>query len=426
MAAAGLSPIYFVSSQDVSRLCLSRALVHGQVTIGDCAKDTIDKARFGGRTYSDKAPGMSVLDVAPVVLTRLPAPAGWHASRDPRLWLIRVLTSGVAFLLLALACGRLAEGLAPGSGGFVLVCLALATPLGALAATDFGHVTAAALGFFAFLFAWQRRDVLGGVLAGCAVLVEYQAALIALLLAVYIVVKGRRRLLAYALGGVPGAVILAAYDWAAFRSPFHVSYRYVANRFAKEQAGGFFGIGRPRWHSVAETLFDGRGLLLTSPILVAAGVGLVLLARRHRTEAVLCAAVFAAFLLLEFGYFLPYGGTSPGPRFLVPALPFLALGLGPAYARFPFVTALLALPSLVASIAVELTWSVSPTINAHTIWRELWQTLAHGSDVLHSQLAGSPLTFVGATPVVAAWFVAVCAAAALAVAVGSSRSHRSS
>ena len=36
------------------------------------------------------------------------------------------------------------------------------------------------------------------------------------------------------------------------------------------------------------------------------------------------AGMTVAFVLSDAGYFLPYGGNSPGPRFLVPALPFLA------------------------------------------------------------------------------------------------------
>ena len=49
-----------------------------------------------------------------------------------------------------------------------------------------------------------------------------------------------------------------------------------------------------------------------------------------RAEALACAAATLVFALLSVGYFDPYGGESPGPRFLVPALPFLALGLADA------------------------------------------------------------------------------------------------
>jgi hypothetical protein len=52
-----------------------------------------------------------------------------------------------------------------------------------------------------------------------------------------------------------------------------------------------------------------------------------------RAEALTCAAATVCFLLINAGYFLPYGGNSPGPRFFAPALPFLAVGLAPALRR---------------------------------------------------------------------------------------------
>ena len=59
-----------------------------------------------------------------------------------------------------------------------------------------------------------------------------------------------------------------------------------------------------------------------------AAAGLYLLWRRgFRAEALVCAAVTAAFLLAECGYFDPYGGGSPGP------LTALSRGRGPACGR---------------------------------------------------------------------------------------------
>jgi hypothetical protein len=334
--------------------------------------------------------------------------------------LIRLLTSGAAFILLALAVGRVSEGLSPGQGGAALVTFALATLTGAMAATTFGHVTAAALGFGAFLLAWRGRYSLAGVLAGLAIVVEYQAAIIVAVLAAYVALRGMRHVLAYAAGVLPGGLLLAGYDRAAFGSPFHLSYRYVANRYAREQASGFFGISFPRWHSVDQVLLSDRGLLVASPVIVAAFVGLSLLARRHRREALVCAAIVSGFLVLEFGYFLPYGGTSPGPRFLIPALPFLALGLGPAYSRFPRTTAVLAGASLIASTTLQLTWSWSGNLNyRNTVWGELWTTFAGGNERLHLELASNVLTWAGLSLTQAAFFVLACAAVAFALAVAS-------
>jgi hypothetical protein len=151
---------------------------------------------------------------------------------------------------------------------------------------------------------------------------------------------------------VPPAVALGAYDQAAFGSPFHLSYRYVANRYAERQHAGFFGIGYPTLHGIADVLVGSRGLFVWSPVCIAAAIGLVL-ARRW-----VPLVIVGLFVLVDAGYFLPYGGGSPGPRFLAAALPFLALGLPAAVERFRLPTLALALVSAVTMTVQALSWGV--------------------------------------------------------------------
>jgi hypothetical protein len=105
------------------------------------------------------------------------------------------------------------------------------------------------------------------------------------------------------------------------------------------------------------TLIGPRGLLVVSPVLLAAAVGVVLLWRRGlRAEAATAGAIGVLYLLLNAGYFLPYGGFSPGPRFFAPALPFLLLGLPLVFARAPRLARALAFVSIVLMTANALTW----------------------------------------------------------------------
>ena len=67
-------------------------------------------------------------------------------------------------------------------------------------------------------------------------------------------------------------------------------------------------------------------------------------------------AVGIAYFIYNAGYWLPFGGGSPGPRFLIPVLPFLALGLAPAYRRLPALTLALAIPSVILMLAGALTF----------------------------------------------------------------------
>src|SRR5205085_7862017 len=81
------------------------------------------------------------------------------------------------------------------------------------------------------------------------------------------------------------------------------------------------------------------GLITLAPVLIMGVVGTVMLYRRgRRAEALVIAAVAAIYLLYNSGYYLPYGGRTPGPRFLITALPFLCVPLVLAYRRWPSLT----------------------------------------------------------------------------------------
>jgi hypothetical protein len=381
VACSALSVVYPFGAQDVSRLCLTRALVHGRVSADSCLSTAQDRAEYRGHFYSDKAPGYSFLAVPAALIVGLPAPAQWHKNGDLRLWFVRLTTGGVAFIFCAFLVGRVAEGLQRGTGGAVLVTFGLGTLVSSMAVASFDHVPAAALTFAAFLLAWARRPLSAGLVAGFAVVVEYEAGLVALLIGGYILMAGVRPLARFALGLLPGAMILGAYDWAAFGSPFHLSYRYVANGYTADQEAGFFGIHSPSWNAIRIVVIGSRGLLVASPVLAAAALGLLLLWRRGRqAEAALCAAVTLAFLAIEWGYFDPFGGDAPGPRFFIPALPFVALGLAPAFARLRRTTSILAALSVIASTAVALTWPTAVNSGGYrgTVWRGLADLVAHG------------------------------------------------
>jgi hypothetical protein len=416
VAFAALLPVYRVNAQDQARLCLSQALVEANLANDPCFSNSFDRASYGGHLYSDKAPAMSVFELPLAEAVRLgtvPEPPDYNL----RLWVVRVLSSGLAFLVCAFLVGRIAEGLAPGFGAVSLVAFALGTMMAPLAATNFGHVPAAALGFGAFLLAWRRRPLHAGILAGAALGVEYQTGLILVAVGVYVALQGRGALARYVAGVLPCATLLLLYNQFAFGAPWHLSYDYVSNVFTDEQKGGFFGVALPHAYSVVQIFAGSGGLLVVSPVLAAAAWGLVLLAREHRAEAVVCAAVTIAFLLVNCGYFLPYGGASPGPRFMVPALPFLAVGLGPAFASRPRLTALLTVLSVVPTTALMLVWTSNHWLR-QTVWGELARVPVElGSSRFVHSLTRTALDWVGPNRVWGAGVVALCALGALTVAL---------
>ena len=422
VAVAALTIVQPQSPQDWTRMCLTGALAHARLTVDGCIDDSIDRSRYGGHFYSDKAPGMSLLSLPGYEALRLPPPSRW-SSIDRRLWLVRLTVCGVAFLLCAFLVGRVAEGLAPRWGGPTLVTFALGTLALPFAATGFDHVPAMVLGFAAFLFLWSRRPLVAGLAAGLAVLVEYELAAVALVLVAYAALLGRHAVARFALGAVPGVAALAAYNWRAFGAPWHNSLSYSANAYTEAHQHGILGIRAPTLHATRLVFSGEKGLLVTSPVLAAAAFGLWLLWRRGaRAEAAVCAAVTVAFLVGECGYFDPYGGTAPGPRYFIPALPFLALGLAPSFARLPWVTGGLAALSVVASTTAALTWSTENRYR-QTVWGELARVPGHWLDSkLVLSLTKNALVFHGANDrIYGALIVGACAAAALVVSVAAAR-----
>jgi hypothetical protein len=115
---------------------------------------------------------------------------------------------------------------------------------------------------------------------------------------------------------------------------------------------GFFGIAWPSIEAAGRLVVGQRGLIVITPVLLCPLAALVPLYRRGwRAEAALIGGLSLAFLVYNAGYGVPFGGDSPGPRFLVAMLPFLAV----SYALWPRVTVALALVSALYAVGVTLT-----------------------------------------------------------------------
>jgi hypothetical protein len=162
---------------------------------------------------------------------------------------------------------------------------------------------------------------------------------------------------------VAGALPMLAFNTWAFGNPLKLAYGDAVafpgvsgHDLLGLNIHGFFGITAPRFDSAVSLLLAGRGLLVLTPIVVMSVVGVFMMRRQHRAEANTILAIAAVYFVYNSGYWLPFGGGTPGPRFLIPALPFLAIGLAYAYKRLPAVTLGLAIPSGLMMVVGTLTY----------------------------------------------------------------------
>ncbi len=97
------------------------------------------------------------------------------------------------------------------------------------------------------------------------------------------------------------------------------------------QHSGLFGINLPQPAGLEQILAWPRGLLVESPFLIFVVFGFIRWwrsAARPSAELLVCLAISIIYPLLIASYYLPMGGQNlPGPRLLVPMLPFVCLAL---------------------------------------------------------------------------------------------------
>lgn len=371
IAALGLAYAYLVQpawDNERAHYDLTQALARGTPQIDESvnhpALRTVDVIRWRGHTYATKAPGLAAVSLPPYVLLRT---AGATVNGNPKrlVWALHLWSIVLPAVALLLLVRWRAEEVERGFGAIAAVSLGAATLMLPFSTVLFSHVLSAALGFAAFALLLREREVgpspwlllAGGLAAGIGFTVEYTIGVVALLLGI-VVLSGAarlRRASLYFLGFAVGALPSLAFNAWAFGSPFHLPQQGWHQPGA-EPLPGLLGITRPSLDTALRILFSPGGI---APILLPALVGAALLWRRGaRMSAGLPVLVAAVFFAFNSASVDPFGGASPGPRFMIPALPFLAVPLAAAYRAIPGATLALSIGAAGFMIAATLTTSL--------------------------------------------------------------------
>lgn len=295
-----------------------------------------------GRLYPNKPPGVSVVGALAYMVAK--AVVGPEVTLRQVTWAVRFAT---AALPLALAAGFLHRrwtlaGILPARVRLALWVACFGSPLFVYGRLAYGHALAAALlvgGIALCAEAIGRgrpaRALGGGFVAGLAVACDYGAVFAGVPLGLVLVASLRPRAYFVAASALLGALVplaaLAAYHHVAFGSAFSTGYQAVVTpAFAAKHAVGVVGLSVPRWAGFWRHVLDpGFGLLAWFPAAVVGVVGLVRMALRPgdlREEARIHLGVFVVYVLVVSGLVFD-GGWRVGPRYMVVALPGLALGI---------------------------------------------------------------------------------------------------
>jgi hypothetical protein len=394
VAIAAASRVPDTGWNGAAHFALVQSLADGTPRIDGRLNQSGDIAYVDGHFYAAKAPGLAMFSLPSyAVAERLGAiplgsptspPPGAHWVDGRTMWYGNLVVV-LAFLVLLLLIRWAVERSVGTAGTPVALMLGLGTMLLPFATSYFAHDLAATLGFSAFVvaaYASRARPLwtiaAAGVLAGLAIVVETPAAIVATAVALY-VASGRphlARLGSFAAGALIGIIPLLSFNTWAFGSPLRMSYAHAVKELgasghdvlgANDQ--GVYGITRPDIGALIDLLVSHRGLFVLTPITALALMGLPGLARRGlRSEALFVAGLTAAMLLYNASYSYPFGGWSPGPRFLVLLLPFLAFPLADAWLRWRNVTLVVAGISAFWMISATIAGPLLPDFERPTLW----------------------------------------------------------
>ncbi|TMD02618.1 MAG: glycosyltransferase family 39 protein [Chloroflexi bacterium] len=285
-------------------------------------------AGVDGQHFAPHGLGMSLLLVPLTLLTDAVRPGDTAAANFVASFVDAILAAATAVVLFLLARDLGARTRVALGTALILAVATLEWPY----AHALFDVTATGFLILVAVFAAHRFALRGGAgwlalsggALGGAVLVRTQSVIVVPALAAYVLWTARpagpRRVLgAAAAWGLPLAAGMATvgwYNWVRFANPFNDGHGDDPNTsFHTPLLEGLSGL----------LASPGKSLLLFSPVLLLAILGIPRFTRRHRALAITSLAIVAVNLLLNAKVTNWTGDDAWGPRFMVPVLALMLL-----------------------------------------------------------------------------------------------------
>jgi len=359
-----------------SRLDTIRAVVEtGSLNIAPYCGNTGDySSKDGVRYYSNKPPGFALLGV-PVyaVLYHTEKALGIdpqqrhvvHANTQ----VLNLFLVGLPSACMALLAYQLARRENFDEPDALLVAAALG--FGTMILPNAGALGVHSLVASAIFAAWfvlsepqpkPRAPILAGLFLGTAAACDYTIAPVVLLFLAWVWnSRGLRSTIAFLLAPAAWVLVLLICNKLSFDQFLVTNNTYQKAEFATAHL--FLGMfDWPQWNRIYWlTLHPLRGLLYNSPVLILGVAGLVLLRpiKSLGFASLIPPAVIAYFFLVNLCFNGWTGGWGFGPRYLLPAVPFLFIYALPVFRRFPKIAwpiAGLSMALLFCVASVALMW----------------------------------------------------------------------
>jgi hypothetical protein len=365
------------------RICLTRALIHEHSFMVDRYKEDTgempfvnsgDWAYYNGHYYCNKSPGLSLLAVPPFAFAEFCLQKLFLGNPERQVFLSAYFSNlttvvpmsallGVLIFHVFLYFFRMRVGTALLSA----ICFGFGTLAFPYSTAFYCHQPAAFCSFFSFVLAMHMRHdrsqkkkgvaLLAGFFAGLGVLIEPSAIYLlgAILLYLGYFKKCRQYIPFFILGCIPSALVQGYYNFSCFGSPLASSYNYSNDLVMWKVQGKLFGI--PEVGTLLQLLIiPYRGLFVSSPILLLSLPGAVFLFREKTwwAEAFTCIAVSLFFTVFTASFYAWHGGSAPGPRYLLPAYPFIFFLAGFSLSRVPYLFATAGIASILINLAITV------------------------------------------------------------------------